>query len=402
MSERSLAPPVEIPERSDTEWARASGAAIVRDIQVSLHERVASPPMPKAQSHPALQQLDYPDVTPSSIAQVRMRACLHARRPRRSALTCGHAASRQPGGFRRHYLTAAGSLSESEAVPLGRNFVDVLLNAPDMYRSFGGGLPVDDSDDEDDRLSQSTVESATDAQRAAAQEGGYALLHPETSADGVARGLQKPGASSISKLVLAIIKAFVGSAVLFLPRGFYNGGILFSALLLAFMSVISTYCCLLLVSARSKVGGSFGYVGKRALGRAGQVSVNVSVVLSQVGFCCAYVVFVAKNARVLLHVITGRPESSFPVWLLIIAQVRAAPPLPWPLSLQPALAPLTAAPAAAPLHPPLLGAPHFQVCLHQPHRRWPHPGRPARHPHLRLLPHLPPPRRGPPVRHAVR
>ena len=56
-------------------------------------------------------------------------------------------------------------------------------------------------------------------------------------------------------------KSFVGTGVLFLPKAYLNGGMLFSNLVLLFVAVLSYYCFVLLVNTRLKVSGSFGDIG---------------------------------------------------------------------------------------------------------------------------------------------
>ncbi|EKX46948.1 hypothetical protein GUITHDRAFT_86572 [Guillardia theta CCMP2712] len=64
------------------------------------------------------------------------------------------------------------------------------------------------------------------------------------------------------------------------------------------ISILSTICVFMLLSCKKKLGGrtrSFGDVGYAACGRTGHVLVEFCVVLSQMGFCCAYLIFVGEN-----------------------------------------------------------------------------------------------------------
>ena len=90
-----------------------------------------------------------------------------------------------------------------------------------------------------------------------------------------------------------LLKMFIGSGVLFLPRAFANGGWLFSSVAMAFCALITGVCILRLVECRQAVRGSYGYLGFRAAGVWGRRAVDASVVLSQAGFCCVYSVFPA-------------------------------------------------------------------------------------------------------------
>jgi proton-coupled amino acid transporter len=66
------------------------------------------------------------------------------------------------------------------------------------------------------------------------------------------------GTAGSGKAVLLLLKSFVGTGVLFLPKAYLNGGMLFSNLVLLFVSALSYYCFVLLVRTRLKVVGSFG------------------------------------------------------------------------------------------------------------------------------------------------
>ncbi|KAF8944880.1 neutral amino acid transporter [Haplosporangium gracile] len=99
-------------------------------------------------------------------------------------------------------------------------------------------------------------------------------------------------------------KAFVGTGVLFLPKAFKNGGILFSCLTI---TVVATICCiafLLLVKVRLVVRESFQNIGLILFGKWVRIAVLISVFLSQVGFCCAYLIFVAENVDAIVQTFT--------------------------------------------------------------------------------------------------
>jgi hypothetical protein len=63
------------------------------------------------------------------------------------------------------------------------------------------------------------------------------------------------------RLVGTIVKSFIGSGVLFLPKAFENGGGLFSILVMIFMAGVTNLCILRLVRCRERVTGGYGDVG---------------------------------------------------------------------------------------------------------------------------------------------
>ncbi|OAQ31438.1 hypothetical protein K457DRAFT_135974 [Linnemannia elongata AG-77] len=99
-------------------------------------------------------------------------------------------------------------------------------------------------------------------------------------------------------------KAFVGTGVLFLPKAFKNGGILFSCLTIAFVATICCIAFLMLVKVRLVIRESFQDIGLILFGKWARIAVLVSVFLSQVGFCCAYLIFVAENVDAIVQTFT--------------------------------------------------------------------------------------------------
>lgn len=77
-----------------------------------------------------------------------------------------------------------------------------------------------------------------------------------------------------------------------------NGGLLFSVGLLSFIALVSLYSFTLLVRAKFVVSGSFGDIGGALYGPWMRYCILVSIVVSQIGFVCAYMIFVSENLQV--------------------------------------------------------------------------------------------------------
>ncbi|XP_070197202.1 uncharacterized protein [Littorina saxatilis] len=157
------------------------------------------------------------------------------------------------------------------------------------------------------------------------------------------------GSSHPVKIFANIFIAFIGAGVLGLPYAFKEAGILEGILTMTFVSVISVKAMLLIVDCKYKILGqkvrgipqgmsidmeteerlmpsetsskrqnfrqqeedlmirvkepksdpgndlSYGDVGFHALGRTGRVLVDIAIVISQTGFCCAYLIFISEN-----------------------------------------------------------------------------------------------------------
>ncbi len=118
-----------------------------------------------------------------------------------------------------------------------------------------------------------------------------------------------PGASSSSipdfavlagtqRTVFTILKSFLGTAILFIPRGMFTAGLVAGCVTLALAGLVSTWAMALLIRTRRHLEVTtgrpvFGY-GETALlvlGRGGKLAVDGSILLSQIGFGCVYFSF---------------------------------------------------------------------------------------------------------------
>lgn len=118
-----------------------------------------------------------------------------------------------------------------------------------------------------------------------------------------------------------LTKSFVGTGVLFLPRAFMNGGLLFSSITLIVVSLLSLFCFILLLEARLEAGKnmSFAKLGKELYGPNFSKIINLSLVVSQIGFCSAYIVFTAENLRAVVMSLT-MDRTNWPIWAFIFFQ----------------------------------------------------------------------------------
>jgi solute carrier family 36 (proton-coupled amino acid transporter) len=128
------------------------------------------------------------------------------------------------------------------------------------------------------------------------------------------------GNATMTKAALLLLKSFVGTGVLFLPKAFKNGGMLFSSLLLPVFALFSLYCFMLLVNARKVVVGSYGDIGGALYGNKMRFIILASIVVSQIGFVCAYTIFTAENLSAFVAAVT-RGQHSMDVKFLILMQL---------------------------------------------------------------------------------
>lgn len=99
-----------------------------------------------------------------------------------------------------------------------------------------------------------------------------------------------------------IFISFVGAGMLGLPNAFRQSGWMLGSVVLSIVSVLNVYAMLLLVRCRKKLErdghqhiNGYGDLGRIVLGPRGESFVNFCIVVSQVGFGTAYLIFVAAN-----------------------------------------------------------------------------------------------------------
>ncbi|KAI8323206.1 hypothetical protein GQ54DRAFT_249699, partial [Martensiomyces pterosporus] len=215
-------------------------------------------------------------------------------------LPLSHTQINAPGGFRRQYLHQRAEDEGRKANILTSNFVDFLA----LYGHFAGGdFPSDEDDDDGGEPGEEEA-----AETAALETG---KMTPGAAA---AAG----GKASTRKTFFLLIKSFIGSGVLFLPRAFYNGGLLFSTIVMLLTAGIALYSMLLLVECYEKVHCGYGEIGRRLYGKWMERVVLLSIVVSQVGFSCAGAIFIATNARDLFNAVTDcQHRLSLGFWVTV-------------------------------------------------------------------------------------
>lgn len=104
------------------------------------------------------------------------------------------------------------------------------------------------------------------------------------------------GTASSTKVFLLLMKSFVGTGVLFLPQAFHNGGLTLSIFLLIFFGIYSYWCYYILIQSKVYTQvSSFGDIGLKTYGPWMKFCILFALVLTQVGFSSAYMIFTAKN-----------------------------------------------------------------------------------------------------------
>lgn len=97
-----------------------------------------------------------------------------------------------------------------------------------------------------------------------------------------------------------LLKGFVASGVLFLPKGFVTGGWLFSSITLFLSGVFTIVCSYLLIDIRKKYKLSFSEIGYKAYGLPGKIAVDFFLAFTQTIFVCAYIAFISNSVNGIL------------------------------------------------------------------------------------------------------
>lgn len=226
-----------------------------------------------------------------------------------------HSEQREPGGFRRYHIQRrARQRRMSGYTIVAKNFVDFL----DLYGSFAGE-DLEDADSED----ESAIDDREDGDAEQPPE-----LRPLLGRRRSSKRFRKTGDATTTKTFFTLIKAFIGTGIMFLPKAFRNGGILFSSITLIALSLINCGCFRLLLDCRQIYGGGYGELGEAIIGPRFRSLVLASIAISQLGFVCAGLIFTAENLYAFLDAVTANHrEFMFSVPSLIALQLVALVPL---------------------------------------------------------------------------
>ena len=202
---------------------------------------------------------------------------------------------KQPGGFRRSYVMAQAAEQGKPPPRALKSFVEFLM----LYGHFAGeelnDFEIDEAEEEEDEETGPTESSSLLRRR---------HVHGHIPSLRGHRRHEHKGEASVLDAVLMLLKSFVGTGILFLGKAFFNGGLLFSVIVMCLIAGVSLYSFLLLVQANQKLHVGFGDMGGILYGPSMRHAILASIVISQLGFVAAYTVFVAENMQALIMSMT--------------------------------------------------------------------------------------------------
>ena len=112
--------------------------------------------------------------------------------------------------------------------------------------------------------------------------------------------IEKAGKIGPVGTFFTLVKGFVATGVLFLPKGWRNGGWMFSSASLIMSCIFSSICWLMLLQVRKKYKLSFSEIGYKAFGPIGKFAVDFFLAVSQTLFVWAYITFIWTTVNTIL------------------------------------------------------------------------------------------------------
>ncbi|KAL7545368.1 hypothetical protein ACHAWF_011230 [Thalassiosira exigua] len=198
------------------------------------------------------------------------------------------------------------TLLDDEPVSSSRGFVDMLV--PTSPHTPRKSLVADDDDLVAETHKMSDHFEMEEGEEFSDEGSNDSSTGLGAGAHGVAHGTATP-----AQVAVNIFISFVGAGLLGLPYAFSRSGWFLGTLCLAAVSIGNVYAMLLLVKCRKRLEAEgymgikgYGDLGREVMGPKGEILVNVCVVVSQVGFATAYLIFIAANVQSITSEKAGR------------------------------------------------------------------------------------------------
>ncbi|KAF2130388.1 hypothetical protein P153DRAFT_365989 [Dothidotthia symphoricarpi CBS 119687] len=223
-----------------------------------------------------------------------------------------------PGGLRRQFLQRQSQRVSYISEPVTKNFISFLS----LYGQFAGE-DLDETDDEAILDDEEEEEQQQQQQQQLAGERRPLLGRRQSS-----KRLRAQGDAGQVKTFFTLLKAFIGTGIMFLPKAFKNGGMLFSSITMLVVAVVTLLCFELLLSCRKRYGGGgYGELGEAISGPKFRALILISITLSQLGFVCAGLIFTADNLASFLDAVTHTKDAPLSTPALIGIQLIVLIPM---------------------------------------------------------------------------
>lgn len=211
-----------------------------------------------------------------------------------------------PGGLRRQFLQRQSKRVSYISEPVTKNFISFLS----LYGRFAG----EDLEEPDEEA----IEDDEEEEQAQEQGERQPLLSRQSSS----KRLRAQGDAGQVKTFFTLLKAFIGTGIMFLPKAFKNGGMLFSSITMLVVALVTSLCFELLLSCRKRYGGGgYGELGQIISGPKFRALILISITLSQLGFVCTGLIFTADNLASFLDAVTHTKDAPLSTNALIGIQL---------------------------------------------------------------------------------
>eukprot|EP00891_Asterochloris_glomerata_P007096 jgi/Astpho2/7096/Aster-01925 len=136
-------------------------------------------------------------------------------------------------------------------------------------------------------------------------EDDHTAQHLLRHADSDVEANEEGGRSSKLRVAGNLFISFVGAGVLGLPHAFQRTGLLQGGIFMLLVAGLNLHCMMLLVKCKRRLQAaavvSYSEVVRHTLGRPGQLLVELLLIMSQMGFCVAYLIFIGQNLTTLTN-----------------------------------------------------------------------------------------------------
>lgn len=101
---------------------------------------------------------------------------------------------------------------------------------------------------------------------------------------------------------VTVVKATVGTGILFAPFAIVNSGYVLSIVLILVYWLLNVICTILMFKCADEVNDTYSGIASAAMGKTGRILADISITFTQLSFCAVFVTFVTKAIQ---NVISG-------------------------------------------------------------------------------------------------
>lgn len=106
---------------------------------------------------------------------------------------------------------------------------------------------------------------------------------------------------------VTVVKAAVGTGILFAPYAVVKSGYSVSITLILAYWLLNLICTLLMFQCADEVNDTYSGIASAAMGRAGRIMADISIIFTQLSFCAVFATFVTKAIQ---NVISGMHDCA--------------------------------------------------------------------------------------------